>query len=344
MTDEQLREMAKFTKSYYAKVYEKGVLFSVCCTGSTFRVRNTGSDFGKNDSDIPDGFYLGNKLWLPRRVLNERDLLHNKARRAVSRQAHNFPITGIHFIPHDLVLGVEEELEGYVEDLKAWRENTLAHLEEYKQEMLAEAERCSESFPEYKVALEKTYKDLKPLEAFETSISWTKFQITMPKDFGEIDTLTAMLRSKELSAAEADAGRIRESARERIQREMQSQVDQLDKFVKDTEASLRGAFVEHFTKFHDKLAGEGKDLSKANLTKIRSLIGEFRSLDFIGLDDVNSALSQIETVIGDVDKVNAGSSRDRDLRQAFQSALDVATTETNKALSMRPAGGRMLSL
>lgn len=343
ISESELREMEKFTRSYYARVYEKGVLFSVTCTGSTFKARNTGRDFGKSDSDIPDGFYLGNKLWLPRETVNARDRIHNQARNCVSKRAHKFPITGIHFIPHKLVVEVEEELQTCKAALQEWVSETLADLPNLQEKMLEEARSKIDTFPEYLSSLEKTYSTLDVASAFETDISWTKFQITLPQYLKEVSSLEAMLRHKELDTAEKDAATIRESALARVQRDMQNQVALLDKFVADTEASLRTAYVEHFKEFSSRLRQEGKDLSKANVRKIRELIKDFRELDFIGLDDVEKAMQQVEDALGQSGQISAGSSGAANLLEAFNSALNAATTEGRKYLTSRPGNGRLLS-
>ena len=325
--DQEQESRERRLQERFAQLYEKGVLFSVSCHGPTFKISNSSTEFGKKETDIPDGMYLGNKLWMPKRVVNRRDTIFGRARNVLRKMAFPFPVAAVHFVPKTKLLEAEESVKECVEELRGWQDDMRSNYEEYKVEMLDKAERYKDSLPGYREALSRTF-DMYPIaRVLDNTITMSRFQISMPKELESVETMAVLLQEKAIAekveGAHQDLERYRREAEATVRKQTEEQMQQLSGFVRTTEQVLCESFKKDFESLRSRILS-GEKITRRSTNHVKALIENFRSMDFLNVTEVHNMLNEVEMAVDGFDPKNTSPAQMDGIQKALQDALRVA--------------------
>lgn len=267
-------------ESRYDRLFKDGKLVQVHVAKWSMACRLSKEDLDITEA-VPSFIKLGNKMLIKQEVFSKFCAIEGKARKFLTDNSHAFPIAQAHFVPRKKLIKVVDTLNEFKVEYNKLTEEFLTNYDTYKEEMLT-------SFDAYRGKLETFYPPLEHIRSkfgFDLSI----FEIALPKKLKETDLLG--IKAEEAAIAEL---------KKRYESEMENQykkgVDMIDTFLKDTVQNVRGQVVEVFETIADKIKNR-EVITKTNLTSMKNIIDNFKSLDFLDDDAINTKLLEVESLL-----------------------------------------------
>jgi len=270
-------------KAYYDKLFQDGYLVSVHVSKW-----GMGTQLSKDDlnlESLPKLFKLGRKMLIDPKHLAEFTSIEGKARRYLYSNSYDFPVAEAHFVPRKKVPQVVESLNKFRTEYQELTAKFIEKYEEYRDEILAE-------FPDIAEVLRPYYPAKETLND-KFSFSYSIFELSVPRQFGEVDI-------KELINQELVLDEAKEEAKAEVQKELQIQyqqsVAQLERFTEEAARALRSQIVSMCQSLIDKIAR--KDLvTRTSLNSVRAEIENFRTLNFLDDKAVADEIDKLEKVV-----------------------------------------------
>ncbi len=192
---------------------------------------------------------------MPAQSLRPFHALATRARRALARAGHPFPLAEAYFIPHAAFAGLQRDLEAIA---TAYAEAAAAFARQYEAlqaEMLA-------AYPDLAQALAGAYPPAEKIpERFR--LEWQDFLVVAPEDAASV---------------------------ERFQAQM---ADRATRFLDELAESLRDETITLCTKIAGRIS-RGDLLTERTLEGLRQFIRRFRTLNLAEDGTVEAALARLE--------------------------------------------------
>ncbi len=250
-----------------------GVLVSLDIHYWRGRVNLEPQDLGLQD--VPDIFSLGRKWVVSKDALEEFGTIYARADWLTDRYAFPFP-TKAHFVPYGVLPVVLKELGELKERFGKATETLMDNYERYRREMVL-------AHPQYRDALGRAYIAPPQLRR-RFSFDYLLFEVRMPSE----------VRLRQLSTRQAEA---EAAGRQDAGGEFRQQwARQMDEFVDRAVVSLRASVADALTQFNQR-AANGEPVSGRGLGSIRRAVERFRELNFVGDDQVEAKLKELESLV-----------------------------------------------
>lgn len=311
--------LTKDVEIKYSEIFQKGRICDVTCSGGGFKIQNKASDFGKKASEIPDGVYLGNKLWMPKKVVNNLISIQARARQVVDKYTLSFPIARMRFVKASLVPDVQKGVDDQQKALELWKKDMESNYETYKLEVL-------ETMSEYRDSILRAFKPIDMILR-ECRIQLSFFEISLPRQITPTDFATLSERADSVNFA-------RKQAEDALQNQVKVQADALDSFFATAREELSAVFLEEFESTLDRIKNN-KPVTATGMSKLLKVIQEFKSMDILDNKELVSKLSEVEGVL-------SGGASERDLRTTIQAAVSLVNEQiANDKAQRDPKTGRL---
>lgn len=257
-----------------------GVLIDRQCAWWRGKTKLSPQDLGLKPEEVPDIFSLGRKLVIPASSLRRFERISARVEYLLDQFSFPFPTGSARFVPYSVLPQVMEEVHKLRADFAQETEKFIERYDEYRQQML-------EEYPQHKEALERgaiAPDKLRKRFAF----GYVIYEVVLPKG----------IRFKAIEEKEAIQGAVaRQQAITEAQEEYRKQFEaQIDEFLESSVEKLRIAVGNTVLKVADKLSA-GEAVTAASLDSLRKTIDKFRTLNFVGDNEVESRLKDLEALI-----------------------------------------------
>lgn len=255
-------------KSDQEVLMENCTLWALNTSGWAGTDKLSAQDLGKDESDIPDIFTLGNKKLLP---YGERIALNRPRTKLVNgfrKLGMPFPIRAIHVIPNDRVMLAKACLEERIAENKANLESFLGRYDEIREAQIKRypiLENAEWPDPD---TIRKAFK----IKYMVFEIANTKVRITDPEELAQLKTEYADELKKSLSELK------------------QIYIEQGRKVI-----------IDNCKLIHDRIMNSTGKITIATLKKPQKLIEDYEAIaGLFDLDEVKEKINQLKAVLGNV--------------------------------------------
>jgi hypothetical protein len=275
-------------------IFKQGILvqFSVSVWGG--RIKLPSSDM-HTEAD-PD-FIRGTKYLVDRSYLKPIEQIRNSARSYLRSHSLPFPITGILFIPRDMINKIESVLLGYKEEFKQETNNFIAQYENAKR--VAQL-KLNGLFNEEDYPQEMSSR-------FE--FNWKFFAVTAP---GRTSILNPEI----------------------LRREEERFVQMITDFRENAVSVLRLRFTEMVSRIVDRLSGEDKRFKNSTIANIKDFLSCFKELNINNDAELEREVERVKGILAGVDPTALRSNVD--FRIEVATKMTQVQNQLNAMMENRP--------
>ena len=277
-----------------SNVFEKGVLVQIKTSVWTGKIKASTAAVNKTDADAD--FLSVHKSLVSKECLKPIESIRNLAKGWVANRSLPFTVTGVLFIPKDMIDVVDEKLREHQEQFYA-RVNDF--VEDYDTFTRQAKDKLGELYNPTDYP-----KDIRRKFSFE----WNFFVMAAP------DRMSIL--SPEIYARE----------KENFQATM-------DEFEQTAMQALRKNFGEMISRIADRLSGEKKKTFKdTTITNLRQFISDFRAMNITDDKDLENLVARADECLGT--KVTPEDLRtDDSMRLGLAGKMSFIEHEVNKLVS-----------
>src|SRR5579859_7049022 len=273
----------------FKKLFQSGKLVQVHISKWSMTASATETDLGldkiakegEKATKLPGFITLGKKALFTDDVRLVFQRIESNARSYLAAHSHKFPVADAHFVPQRALQKVWAELEEFRTKYMKEVDTFITNYETYKEKMFT-------TYPDYKANLLPYYPSAEEVRRkFDFSIS--VYEVTPPKKVEKIsmDELLAQNMAMEAAAVKYE-GMMKE--------QYQHHLNQMQSFLKETAAAMRGEIVKTFETIALKIQNR-EVISEANLKTMRNTIDSFDALDFLNDTKVKENLEAVKKLI-----------------------------------------------
>lgn len=290
-----------------ASVFLDGVLIDRRISFWRGRRPLTAKDLGLNDQDVPEIYSLGSKLIIPREALRRFEQVEQQAQYVTDQFTFPFPTGRARFVPYTVLPEVLDTLRKLQESFYDRLDTFLQKYDQYRQEII-------ERYPQAAEALKQGYENADTLRK-KYHFEWMLYEVRLPRNL--------RYQAIEERDARADAA-ARRQALESAEAEYRAQYEkQIDEFLGGAVGSLRAAVGNAAVSISEKIAN-GEAVTKPAIESLKKTIERFRTLNFVGDDQVEAKLAELEQLIPT--ETGKKLQENAEVRDAFASALNEVTS------------------
>lgn len=265
----------------------------------------TAKDLNLEESEVPEIYSLGSKLVIPREALARFERIEARAAYLLDQFTFPFPTGNARFIPYTVLPEVLEELKKLQAEFFERLTSFLARYDEYRQEII-------ERFPQAQEALERGYENADALRK-RYHFEWLLYEVKLPR------SIRYQAIEERDARADADARRLAlATAEEEYKQAFQAQMDE---FLGNSVGALREAVGSAAITLSEKIT-KGEVVTQPALDSLRKTIDRFRTLNFVGDNDVEAKLAELEAMIPSDRKLLKDN---EEVRESFAAALNTVT-------------------
>ena len=269
----------------FKKLFQSGKLVQVHVSKWAMTVSATEHDLGldklKDNQHVPEFITLGKKALFTDDVRLVFSRLESQARAYLLNNSHSFPIADAHFVPQKALIkvlaGLEEMRVAYMEEVELF----LTEYEQYKEKMF-------KVYPEYKDNLLPYYppiQDVRPKFGFTVSV----YEVAFPKRMEKVTANDLIAQNLAMEAAQVKYEGL-------MKEQYQLQLDQMQKFIKDSALAMREEIIKTFETIANKIQSK-EVVTETNLKTLRNVIEGFDALDFLDDDKVKQNLKAVKALV-----------------------------------------------
>jgi hypothetical protein len=254
-------------------------------------------DLGLKEVDVTEAFHLGKKMLVPQDIIHAFRAIEARARREVEINSFPFPIGMARFIPRKRFKGVLEALKEYQKAYNEKANDLILNYETYRQQMIPLYRKAAEmawtnrtfevntlspnveadkqAFIDAFLARVSTYYP--PAESLRVrfGLNWELFEVSMPR----------------LGEASSDGIIEQQLADEEYRKQWQNKIGS---FVGDVVTALRTETAEICSRIVNNIKS-GKVIKSTTLDSLKTFIGRFQELNFVGDTTVEQQLNSLRT-------------------------------------------------
>ena len=315
-------------QKYYDQVFQDGKLVNVHI-GMWGMSYNLEEEDIKLDNKLPDTIKLGKKMLIKPAVYNKFKSIEQKIRKYLYTNSFDFPLVSqAHFVPKAKFAEVYTKLNEMRTEYLAMVEEFLYKYEDYKKEAL---DYYQEHTDTVNIAnLEQYYPSLAEIKK-KFYLDIVSFEIALPTSFKELDLHAEIGREIVINDEKRKAA---VQYREQYAAQVQTHISKISDFVNDVSATLRSKVAEHCTVALNKI-NKKEVVSDANIRTLLKHIQEFRAMNFVDDQAIESELSKVEKLLsGEKDF-----SRDKDAINLLQTHLNNVVTEAKSLTDVANVSG-----
>lgn len=309
-----LPELTASVRQHYEKLFQDGYLVGVHVSKWSMSTALDKQDI-KHDDPLPSIFKLGKKMLVRQEEFNKFNRLENKARRYLSLNSHDFPISDAHFVPKKKIAIVLDTLNRFKTEFDALTDDFVKNADTHKKNII-------EDYPDLEVDLNDAWPQYDKLrQKFSFTISM--FELQMPREFGEIDIQKLITQDK----AEAQ---IRQQLNASLQKHYQDSIVQLEQFVEKASKTLRWQVATLCNNIKWKIDRK-EIISHKSIAALRQEIEHVRELNVFEDGVIKEELDKLDAFVdpgvdynSDADALNA-------LNEAISQAIDRTKNITDLA-------------
>ena len=257
-------------------------------------------DINLSPEELPAIFSLGRKLLVPKSTIKTFRNLENKSRYALDNMSFSFPLGGGNFVPYSSLPLVVRALDDIESQFAKASTNFLNNYDKYRAEIIA-------TYSDHQEALERGVPDAEAL-ARRFKYHYSLYEVALPRKL----KVRAMTRQKAIRVASARL-KVLEQAETTAKAKLETQ---LDGFLNTAALKLRDGVTQVVKKIQEKITN-GEIVTKTTTDSLRRAIEQFRSLNFMGDNEVEDELARLERTIPD----SAEEYRKEEVAREFDSAL-----------------------
>jgi len=314
------------------RLFKQGVLMQVNVRCWSMKVRLKEEDIPVREGEaLPDLFVLGDKYLIPHEERRKIKKIEESARQALAKASFKYPIANAHFVPLQSAPKIQQKLEQYRVEYNQAVQQFLDNYHDIREQVL-------EKYPDQAHLLEPCYPRREELRkkfnfrvaAFRTSApsefhEWTDEELTGVA--AKIENLDAKT-TEELSAERAQKV-------EMLRQEYQDRLATVDEFVAGSVKLLRAKAQEVCSSISTKIQ-EGKLVTETNLKTVRTLISDFKELNFFDDGEVDKQLANLQKVVE-----SGHDFKDNEVAvESLKTALDSVAETANNVSDMDEVSGR----
>jgi hypothetical protein len=230
---------------------------------------------------LPEFFRLGKKMLIEDETRNEFARLEHRARNFLKDNSFKFPIADAHFVTRKKIVPVLEQLQKFKEQYDTLTTNFIRDYEQHKTVML-------EKYPDHKELIEPYYPPVAILQT-KFGFSVSVFEVAFPRKIQQ-------LSMADIHAQNESVEELKKKYESQMDSQYQSALGEMDKFIKEAVAALRGQVVEVFDTIAKKITNDEVITSK-NIKSIKKIIEDFDALDFFEDTTVKAKLDAVKALV-----------------------------------------------
>ena len=316
----------KAVEQKYADLYKKGAVVMIECTGTTFKCGNHAADFGLAEENIPDGMYLGNQLWIPKDVVNERDKIYGRVRAALERNSHKMGGRNIRFVQFTRLAEINAAVEEGRTDLEKWKEDYIRNEQKNIDTVENALRHTHQNHPTLLQAHLTKVRNARLTASGVLdgcAIRMSMHCMTLPSETTQLEAFEAAFLADAQGAANTRAA---EEARVIVKRMVADSAREIEQFEIRAKEDMQIAFLRDFQAIQDRVEA-GSDLTMKSVNSLKKAIARFRNLDMFGLKDIGQVLNEVEAKL-EVENIK----HDKGAQKSVQEALSQAISEVTNSL------------
>lgn len=306
-------------RAYYDKLFRDGYLVSVHISKWGMGAQLSESDL--NLENVPKIFRLGKKMLIDPEHLNVFLRFEGKARRYLYSNSYPFPgVSEAHFVPRKKLMEVFGKLKEFKAEFEKKVADFLENYDKYKAEVVDDPRHAA-----FKEGLLGLYPSPDVLRG-KFSFTYSAYELSMPREFGEVDAKT--IAEREIAVEEAV-----QEAQQAIEKELEEQYQQglrrVEQFANEALLALRSQVVTTCRNIATKI-NEDEPINKANLKSIREQIQAFRSLNFLDDRVLSEEIDKLEEVVNSGRDFKSNEEALNELQTTLKGVLKSATDKVSQ--------------